>query len=74
MTWQRAAACRHYDPDLWFPEAGQSRTAARAQAICSTCPVIADCAAEVQRLPQLQRVGIWAGVNQHAARRGRVAS
>lgn len=39
--WQDDAACYGMDPDLFHPGVGQ--TAGRARAVCSTCPVTADC-------------------------------
>jgi WhiB family transcriptional regulator, redox-sensing transcriptional regulator len=46
--WRHQAACRDVDPDLFFPigTAGPAqRQTARAKAVCTRCPVIADCLA-----------------------------
>lgn len=41
MDWRDQAACRDADPDLWFPEPGQSTRPAKD--ICWTCPVREAC-------------------------------
>jgi WhiB family redox-sensing transcriptional regulator len=41
--WRRQAACRHADPDLFFPKVGDHQTAAGAVAVCRSCPVIDAC-------------------------------
>jgi WhiB family transcriptional regulator, redox-sensing transcriptional regulator len=39
--WVEDAACSQTDPELWFPDRGQS--AKMAKKICSNCPVLWDC-------------------------------
>lgn len=54
------AVCRTVDPDLFFPETGETDKTRRAKAICSTCYHIDDCAAFAitNRIP----VGIFGGL------------
>lgn len=56
-TWREDAACATVAVDLWFPEASQSGVAARAKAICATCPVRALCLQE--GLNEIH--GVWGG-------------
>ncbi len=65
--WQLRAACRSYDPEMFFHpenERGAARGAreAAAKAICSQCPVVAACGeyAQVSR----QRYGVWGGLSE----------
>ncbi len=58
-AWQARAACRHTDPDLFFPElAGEGDEAKR---ICAGCPVRADCGAWAAANNFC--FGIWGGVD-----------
>lgn len=61
--WQRSAACRGVDSDLFFPERGAST--AEAKAVCRTCPVIAECRdfAIANWEP-----GIWGGLSERERR------
>lgn len=43
MTWQDDAACSGKNPNIFFPERGDSLGMARAKAICATCTVTAAC-------------------------------
>jgi hypothetical protein len=38
LGWQRRAACRGVDPELFF-----GRTTRSAQALCRSCPVVLEC-------------------------------
>jgi hypothetical protein len=60
--------CRQ-DPETWFPEQGQNGTV--AQALCHTCPVLAQCRRWALANPQLASDGIWGGMtrSQRAAER-----
>lgn len=43
LSWQDEALCRD-DPEMWFPDTGQSDTASTALHICRAhCPVRAQC-------------------------------
>ena len=65
--WQLRAACRSYDPEMFFHpenERGAAREAreAAAKAICAQCPVLATCRehAQVSR----ERYGVWGGLSE----------
>lgn len=72
-TWREYAACRHHNPNLWFPSTvGTSAMSARAKAICRDCPVQADCLTHA--LSADERWGIWGGLGEDerdAIRRGK---
>ena len=57
------AACAGKDPDLWFPEKGQS--SANAKAICEGCPVRSECL----EYGKLEAFGIWGGTTPAERRR-----
>ena len=70
--WVESAACAGIDPELWFPDPEDKRTAA---VICHTCPVKDECleyamAAEGD-LSRHMRFGTYGGLN--AAERARLA-
>lgn len=55
--WVKRAACRGSDPDEFFPE--QGNRALVAKAVCSRCPVRAECLEFAMR--NYERFGIWGG-------------
>jgi len=59
--WHKDAACRKYDdPDMWFPERGDSKLrTARALWICANCPVRKECLDEA--LSKNEKHGIRGG-------------
>lgn len=70
-AWHARAACHPdngHDPDLWFPESrdGQlrSRIAARAIAVCNTCPVRTQCLTDA--IESGERFGVRGGVDLEA--------
>lgn len=71
--WTASALCAQTDPELWFPDKGGN--SGRARAICSACPVKAECleySLEAHPAP----VGVWGGTTEkqrHAIRMGRAA-
>lgn len=63
------AACVGKDPELFFPSQGQWEQAARARAVCATCPVIGRCRDHAEALnPEF---GIWAGESRPERRKRR---
>ena len=67
--WRTRAACRHIDPELFFPEgtAGPALEAAnRAKRICATCPVQARCLNWA--LDHATAFGIWGGLGESERR------
>jgi len=57
------AACQGKDPDLWFPEKGQSST--EAIAICEGCPVRSECL----EAGKDEAFGVWGGTTPADRRR-----
>jgi WhiB family redox-sensing transcriptional regulator len=60
--WRDGAACRHHDPELFFPEgtAGPAlRQADEAKQVCQSCPVRIPCLDFAQR--HSLAFGIWGG-------------
>lgn len=53
------AACKDVDPELFFPEKGQSQRGNDAILTCFSCPVRSDCRDYRQRTNT--NYGIWAG-------------
>ena len=51
------ALCAQVDPALWFPEKGESNTAAKA--ICHRCDIEAACLTVALADPELE--GVWGG-------------
>jgi len=65
--WQFQGACREADPTLFFhPEAERGPKRQRrdraAQAICATCPVIAEC--REHALAVREPYGVWGGLTE----------
>lgn len=58
--WAEHGACKG-KTDLFFPEVGDTKSAARAFEICATCPVLEQCREHV--MENDERYGIWAGMN-----------
>ena len=63
--WQHYGACRGIDPDLFFPERGESTR--EAKAVCKTCPVEAACLEFALR--NGEKFGIWGGMSERERRR-----
>lgn len=53
--WRARAACRELDPELFYPERGESLAAAKA--VCADCPVVAAC----DEYGLWEKHGVWAG-------------
>lgn len=64
LTWQANALCAEADPEVFYPEFGQSAAAARA--ICRSCPVVAECLSYALR--NGERHGVWGGMTEHERR------
>ena len=46
-TWRLSANCATTDPELFFPEVGQSKGNAICRSICSACDVQPQCLADI---------------------------
>jgi WhiB family redox-sensing transcriptional regulator len=66
-NWRSHAACRHADPDLFFPKPGDYVTAAEAIAVCRTCPVTDACLQDA--LDTRERHGIRGGLTPFERRK-----
>jgi WhiB family redox-sensing transcriptional regulator len=69
--WRGGAACRHHDPDLFFPEgtAGPAlRQADQAKRVCQSCPVRTPCLGFALR--HGVAFGIWGGATAEERRQG----
>lgn len=67
--WQRDAACRHSNPDLFFPlgPSALGRVEAwAAKQICNRCPVRTDCLD--WSIDTRQRTGVWGGMTEDERR------
>lgn len=62
-TWRNLAACRGLDPELFYPDRGESTF--QAKTVCRSCPVRGDCLAA----GLTERFGIWAGTSERERRR-----
>jgi WhiB family redox-sensing transcriptional regulator len=70
VSWRERAACRTAEPDMFFPAAakgGPESDAARARAMCRSCPVCAACLSFA--LSTSQAYGIWGGFSEGERRR-----
>ena len=72
--WAAMGACRHYDPDLFFPIAPRGPAAvqlAQAKQVCAHCPVQDHCLEYA--LETGQKFGVWGGASEEERRliRGR---
>jgi WhiB family transcriptional regulator, redox-sensing transcriptional regulator len=66
--WQDDAACRDYDPALWFDPVAEDA----AVAICATCPVQPECLERA--LTTRETFGVWGGFTTLERRRLRRAA
>jgi WhiB family transcriptional regulator, redox-sensing transcriptional regulator len=70
--WRTLAACRHADPELFFPPGRDDLAAgqvAAAKAVCARCPVCRECLAFA--IAHRQHDGIWGGLTELERRRWR---
>lgn len=64
MSWRDSALCAQVDPEIWFPERGESNRAALA--ICRACPVRQECLQNA--LAFGDEYGVWGGTTSHDRR------
>jgi WhiB family redox-sensing transcriptional regulator len=62
--WLARAACRGMDPELFFPDRGESTEPAKA--VCAACPVRAECLDYA--LTNGERFGVWGGASERERR------
>lgn len=65
-NWRTAAACRVFDPDLFFPVSpsglAAQRQVATAKEVCAGCQVRAECLEFALRTGQAH--GVWGGMSE----------
>lgn len=61
VPWWTRAACTDVDPDLFYPERGES--AQPAKMVCARCPVRKPCLADALAMPPGLDEGIRAGLS-----------
>jgi WhiB family transcriptional regulator, redox-sensing transcriptional regulator len=69
-AWLHRAACRHVDPELFFPDSDVRPTRAQVEAakkVCRRCPVRGTCLSRA--LDNGQEAGIWGGTTEEERRR-----
>ncbi|MER7918238.1 MULTISPECIES: WhiB family transcriptional regulator [unclassified Streptomyces] len=69
-NWREQAACRHEDPDLFFPigSTGPAQVQAeQAKMVCEGCPVRQQCLDWA--LDTGQGIGVWGGTTEVERRR-----
>ncbi len=64
-NWWPEAACLGLDPELFFPERGESPT--HAQQVCAGCTARPECL--LHSLNANERQGVWGGINEKQRRR-----
>jgi len=57
--WIKDAACRGMDPNIFFPERGDTSTVTLAKSVCNGCPVTQQC----REYGEMERHGFWGGVS-----------
>lgn len=68
-VWQTFGACLGHDPELWFPEHGESPSAAIA--ICRSCHVREEC---LEFALARNDIGVWGGLTLKQRRNHRAAA
>jgi WhiB family redox-sensing transcriptional regulator len=63
--WIEEGTCRGVDPDLFFPERGESTK--EAKGVCETCPIKRHCLEYA--VQGVEKFGIWGGKSERERRR-----
>ncbi len=66
-SWRDQALCKGFDPDVFFPDEGDTAAIAYAKSICQGCPVIEECLTYAVEMNQTE--GIWGGTTKQERRR-----
>jgi WhiB family redox-sensing transcriptional regulator len=64
--WQDAALCAQVDPDIFFPERGESTRAPKQ--VCAGCPVRLPCLDYALEHEGIAAHGIWGGLSERERR------
>lgn len=65
LAWRERAACRGFDPDIFYPVSEEE--AEEAKSICRSCPAREACLEYA--LSQRERDGVWGGATERDRRR-----
>ncbi|MFJ4686901.1 WhiB family transcriptional regulator [Streptomyces sp. NPDC091377] len=71
-NWRERAACRHHDPELFFPVGSDGPAllqTERAKAVCRACPVRQPCLRYA--LEEGEGAGVWGGASETERRQRR---
>lgn len=60
--WRDNATCASLDPEIWFPQPGDTAAVHEAKQHCFGCPVMTDCARYA--LQTRQMTGVWGGLSE----------
>ena len=64
--WADEARCLGVDPDLFFPERGETHAGLKAKAVCSACPVREPCLGYA--MTYAEKHGVWGGLSERERR------
>lgn len=67
LSWQERALCAQTDPEAFYPEHNDRRSALVAKAVCRVCEVRSECLEYA--LEHNERFGIWGGLSERERRR-----
>ncbi len=62
--WRDLALCAEVDPELFFPDKGESSRPAKR--VCASCPVRAECLQDA--LDRHEQFGVWGGLTERERR------
>lgn len=62
--WTASALCAQTDPEVFYPEKGESTLPAKR--VCARCPVRSECLEEA--LSRNERYGVWGGLSERERR------
>lgn len=63
-SWTASALCAQTDPEVFYPEKGESTLPAKR--VCARCPVRSECLEEA--LSRNERYGVWGGLSERERR------
>lgn len=64
--WMSRGKCNGLDPNLFFPERGDTAAVQKAMAVCSACAVREECLQWA--IENMEKHGIWGGTSERSRR------
>ncbi len=62
-AWQKQAACRGMDINIFFPKRGQTKFIEKAKKVCASCPVMNECREYgIELAQEFDTIGIFGGL------------